>query len=160
MLLAARQLQLLTEEAEYASEKLNSQNFKEMAELVPKIMKGADTIPCFIDLMLRRQLVRIVLLAAFSRDLSSLTSDPTFSPLFHRKLDDYPPWLFQRLDRADQQVLDADALIGFHKRELVNNSAFTTVFRKDYEDYLQQERQTRLEHPEQEEQKRTKPIRF
>ena len=62
VLLATHQLDLLRKEADYACPLLPDR-FEEEKKLIDDLCRGADAIPCFLDLMLRRLLVRVVLLA-------------------------------------------------------------------------------------------------
>ena len=79
--------------------------------------------PFFLDLMLRRLLLRAAMLKLAAKE-SALLDDDDFKKILSEKVDAYPDWLFAggKLDPKDAGVLSEDDVIGLKAREHVGQS--------------------------------------
>ena len=75
--------------------------------------------PFFLDIMLRRLLLRAVLFKEAAGE-KNVIADPTYTNLLHGKVDAFPEWLFKHIEEDDYDVLDEDSAIGLEAHEHVN----------------------------------------
>lgn len=86
MLLSQHMIQELDEDLDIAKAFLEANADEEGQEMLTKIEYYSHIIPCFIDTMLRRLLVRALCLRLKVSDKAPLER-------FLTKIDDYPKWL-------------------------------------------------------------------
>jgi hypothetical protein len=94
--------------------------------------------PFFIDLMLRRLLMRAAMLEQ-SAGLDDVLSDSLFVEIMAKQVDDYPAWLFTDIKETDYEVLNADSTIGIRSQERVNANEQDQSLKQDLLDKITEE---------------------
>ena len=89
---------------------LKANDDAEGLKLLARIDNRSYLVPCFIDTMLRRVLVRALCLRLKGSDKTPLAR-------FLTKIDDYPKWLVLTREQHSA-TLHSDAIIGLEKREM------------------------------------------